>query len=70
MIVRIALIGAVVLAAGTAPLVFDVVVGRTAGITALLVLLIVVGLLRLAYPALIGRKSTPEDVRADPGEGS
>ncbi|MBG0739398.1 sodium:proton antiporter [Paeniglutamicibacter antarcticus] len=69
-IVRIALIGAAVLAAGTASLVFDVVVGRAAGITVLLVLLIVVGLLWLAYPALVGRKSTPNGVRADAEEGS
>ncbi len=69
-LVRIALIGAAVLAAGTAALVFDVVVGRTAGITVLLVLLTVAGLLWLAYPALVGHQSTRNNVGVGAEEGS
>jgi hypothetical protein len=55
-LLRLALAGAAVLAAGTASLVFDVVVGRAAGIIVLLTLLIVVGLLWLTYPAMVGRQ--------------
>ncbi|MCZ2402204.1 hypothetical protein IV498_03160 [Paenarthrobacter sp. Z7-10] len=55
-VLRIALVGAAVLAAGTASLVFDVVVGRAAGLTVLAILPAVVGLLWLTYPAIVGRR--------------
>lgn len=68
-LVRLTLVGVAVLAAGTASLVFDVVVGREAGTVVLVALLIVVGMLWLAYPAVVGRKAADGDRRAGEDAG-
>lgn len=52
-LVRMALLGTAVLAAGGAALVFDLVLGRSAGITVLTVLLAVAACLWLVYPAVV-----------------
>jgi RsiW-degrading membrane proteinase PrsW (M82 family) len=54
-VVRAALVGTALLAAGGAALVFDVVMGRTAGVTVLIALTVTAVLLWFAYPAIVGR---------------
>ncbi|MHA7155349.1 DUF6328 family protein [Arthrobacter sp. TMN-50] len=51
-LVRLSLLGIAVLAAGGAALVFDIVLGRTAGVS----LFVVAALLWLVYPAIVGRQ--------------
>lgn len=57
-LVRLSLLGTALLAAGGAALVFDIVLGRTAGVVVLVCLLFVAGLLWLVYPAMVGRQGT------------
>ncbi len=55
LVVRLALLGTGLLAAGGAALVVDVVLDRTAGLTVLAALLVIAALFWLVYPALVGR---------------
>ncbi|MHA7278087.1 DUF6328 family protein [Arthrobacter sp. Hz1] len=57
-LVRLSLLGTALLAAGGAALVFDIVLGRTAGVVVLVALLFVAALLWLVYPAIVGRQKT------------
>lgn len=56
-LVRLALLGTALLAAGGAALVVDVALNRTAGVTVLVILLSVAALLWLGFPATVGRQN-------------